>query len=110
MTKSELIERLAHRYQQLDAKDAEYAVKMILDMMAQALLEGDRIEIRDFGSFDLSYRPPRVGRNPRSGEKVDVPGKYVPRFKAGRGLRKRVTAAAIGAAAPKPDDRIALPD
>jgi len=73
MTKSELIARLAQRYPQLVAKDAEYAVKMILDAMTQALLAGDRIEIRGFGSFGLNYRPPRVGRNPKSGEKVHVP-------------------------------------
>jgi integration host factor subunit beta len=90
MTKSELIARLAQRYPQLVAKDAEYAVKMILDAMTQALLAGDRIEIRGFGSFGLNYRPPRVGRNPKSGEKVHVPEKYVPHFKAGKELRERV--------------------
>jgi len=90
MTKSELIARLAQRYPQLVAKDAEYAVKMILDAMTHALLVGDRIEIRGFGSFGLNYRPPRVGRNPKSGEKVHVPEKYVPHFKAGKELRERV--------------------
>ena len=90
MTKSELIARLAQRYPQLVAKDAEYAVKMILDAMTQALLAGDRIEIRGFGSFGLNYRPPRVGRNQKSGEKVHVPEKYVPHFKAGKELRERV--------------------
>jgi integration host factor subunit beta len=93
MTKSELIARLAQRYPQLVAKDAEYAVKMILDAMTQALLAGDRIEIRGFGSFGLNYRPPRVGRNPKSGEKVHVPEKYVPHFKAGKELRERVDSA-----------------
>ena len=92
MTKSELIARLAQRYPQLVAKDAEYAVKMILDAMTQALLEGNRIEIRGFGSFGLNYRPPRVGRNPKSGEKVQVPEKHVPHFKAGKELRDRVDA------------------
>ena len=67
MTKSELIARLAQRYPQLVAKDAEYAVKMILDAMTQSLLSGHRIEIRGFGSFGLNYRPPRTGRNPKSG-------------------------------------------
>jgi len=90
MTKSELIARLAQRYPQLVAKDAEYAVKMILDAMTQALLSGNRIEIRGFGSFGLNYRPPRVGRNPKSGERVHVPEKYVPHFKAGKELRERV--------------------
>ena len=93
MTKSELIARLAQRYPQLVAKDAEYAVKMILDAMTQALLAGNRIEIRGFGSFGLNHRPARVGRNPKSGEKVQVPEKYVPHFKAGKELRERVDSA-----------------
>ena len=99
MTKSELIARLAQRYPQLVAKDAEYAVKIILDAMTQALLEGNRIEIRGFGSFNLNYRPPRVGRNPKSGEKVHVSEKCVPHFKAGKELRERVDAAEAEAAA-----------
>ena len=90
MTKSELIARLAERFPQLVAKDADYAVKMILDAMSEALVRGDRIEIRGFGSFALNYRPPRVGRNPKSGEKVSVPAKWVPHFKAGKELRERV--------------------
>jgi integration host factor subunit beta len=90
MTKSELIAQLAARFPQLVAKDADYAVKMILDAMTDALARGDRIEIRGFGSFSLNYRPPRVGRNPKSGEKVHVPEKYVPHFKAGKELRERV--------------------
>lgn len=90
MTKSELIIRLAARFPQLIAKDADYAVKMILDAMTDSLSKGDRIEIRGFGSFGLNYRPPRVGRNPKSGEKVQVPQKYVPHFKAGKELRERV--------------------
>ncbi len=90
MTKSELIAQLAERFPQLVAKDADYAVKMILDAMTDALSRGDRIEIRGFGSFALNYRPPRVGRNPKSGEKVHVPEKYVPHFKAGKELRERV--------------------
>ena len=90
MTKSDLIARLAERFPQLVAKDADFAVKMILDAMSDALVKGDRIEIRGFGSFSLNYRPPRVGRNPKSGEKVDVPEKWVPHFKAGKELRERV--------------------
>ena len=90
MTKSELIAQLAERFPQLVAKDADYAVKMILDAMTDALARGDRIEIRGFGSFALNYRPPRVGRNPKSGEKVHVPEKFVPHFKAGKELRERV--------------------
>ena len=90
MTKSELIAQLAERFPQLVAKDADYAVKMILDAMTDAHARGDRIEIRGFGSFALNYRPPRTGRNPKSGEKVHVPEKYVPHFKAGKELRERV--------------------
>ena len=92
MTKSELIARLAERYPQLVAKDAEFAVRTILDAMARTLVDGNRIEIRGFGSFALSYRPPRVGRNPKSGEKVLVPEKRVPHFKPGKDLRERVDA------------------
>src|SRR4051812_43862069 len=98
MTKSELIARLGQRYPQLVAKDAASPVKMSLRAMSQALLDGNRIEIRGFGSFGLNYRPPRVGRNPKSGEKVHVPEKYVPHFKAGKELRERVDAAEAEAA------------
>lgn len=90
MTKSDLIARLAERFPQLVAKDADLAVKMILDTLSEALVKGDRIEIRGFGSFSLNYRPPRVGRNPKSGDKVSVPEKWVPHFKAGKELRERV--------------------
>ena len=90
MTKSDLIAQLAERFPQLVAKDADLSVKMILDAMEEALSQGDRIEIRGFGSFALNYRPPRVGRNPKSGEKVNVPEKWVPHFKAGKELRERV--------------------
>ena len=90
MTKSELIEILSARHSQLAPKDAELAVKMVLDAMGKSLSEGQRIEIRGFGSFGLNYRPPRTGRNPKSGDKVQVPAKYVPHFKAGKELRERV--------------------
>ncbi|GHT92643.1 integration host factor subunit beta [Betaproteobacteria bacterium] len=90
MTKSELIEQLAARFPQLIAKDTDFAVKMILDAMSGALVVGDRIEIRGFGSFSLNYRPPRIGRNPKSGEQVEVPEKWAPHFKAGKELRERI--------------------
>ena len=90
MTKSELISSLAARYPQLVAKDTELAVKIILDAMVESLSKGQRIEIRGFGSFDLNYRPPRIGRNPKSGEQVKVAEKYVPHFKAGKEMRERV--------------------
>ena len=98
MTKSELIAQLVERFPQLVAKDADLAVKMILDAMSEALVRGDRIEIRGFGSFSVNYRPPRVGRNPKSGESVHVPGKYVPHFKSGKELRDRVAVAPVPAA------------
>ena len=90
MTKSELIAKLATRFPQLVVKDAELSVKAILDAMAEKLATGKRIEIRGFGSFSLNYRPPRLGRNPKTGAKVQVPEKYVPHFKAGKELRERV--------------------
>ena len=90
MTKSELVEKLAARFPQLLLRDADIAVKTILDAMSDALADGHRIEIRGFGSFGLNKRPPRVGRNPKSGEKVLVPEKRVPHFKAGKELRERV--------------------
>jgi integration host factor subunit beta len=90
MTRSDLIAKLAERYTQLQGKDAELAVKVILDSMSSILSRGGRIEIRGFGSFALNYRPPRQGRNPKSGDKVQVPAKYVPHFKAGKELRERV--------------------
>lgn len=93
MTKSELITALAESYPQLSAADADIAVKTIIDAMVQALANGQRIEIRGFGSFSLSERAPRVGRNPKTGEKVLVPGKKVPHFKAGKQLREEVDAA-----------------
>jgi integration host factor subunit beta len=90
MTKSELIEKIAAVQTQLSAKDVELAVKMMLDHMAEALAEGERIEIRGFGSFSLHYRAPRLGRNPKTGEKVELAGKYVPHFKPGKEMRERV--------------------
>lgn len=90
MTRSQLINQLANKFPQLVAKDAEFAVRTILDAMSDTLAEGNRIEIRGFGSFALSYRPPRVGRNPKSGAAVMVPEKRVPHFKPGKNLRERV--------------------
>src|SRR5713226_7462643 len=89
MTKSELIARLATRYSQLVAKDAEFTVKMILDAMFLFFKQETAYEIRGFGSFGLNHRPARVGRNPKSGERVHVPEKFVPHFKAGKELRER---------------------
>lgn len=89
MTKSELIDTLAAKQPQLDYHDVELAVKELLEQMATALANGERIEVRGFGSFSLHYRPPRTGRNPKTGEAVRVPDKYVPHFKPGKELRER---------------------
>jgi integration host factor subunit beta len=90
MTKSELIEKLADKLSHLSAKEVEISIKEILELMAQSLSKGERIEIRGFGSFSLHYRAPRVGRNPKTGESVELTGKYVPHFKPGKELRERV--------------------
>jgi integration host factor subunit beta len=90
MTKSELIEILSRRQGHLKADDVDMAVKTLLEMMSNALTEGERIEIRGFGSFSLHFRPPRLGRNPKTGDSVALPGKYVPHFKPGKELRDRV--------------------
>ncbi len=102
MTKSELIERIASEQNQLSTKDVELAVKMILDHMATALAGGERIEIRGFGSFSLHYRAPRLGRNPKTGEKVELAGKYVPHFKPGKELRERVNLSLQNQPSPTP--------
>jgi integration host factor subunit beta len=90
MTKSELIERIAKKQPHLPYKDVELSVKTLIEQMAQKLSTGNRIEIRGFGSFSLHFRPPRVGRNPKTGEAVALSGKYVPHFKPGKELRERV--------------------
>jgi len=104
MTKSELIARLAERNPRLVARDADEAVNTMLEAMTDALAGGQRIEIRGFGSFALNYRPPRVGRNPKSGDRVQVPAKYVPHFKAGKELRERVDGEEGGDAQSDGDD------
>jgi len=90
MTRSDLVEELAVRFSQLTQRDAEFAVKAILEAMNDALVRGHRIEIRGFGSFSVNRRPPRMGRNPRSGESVAIPEKRVPHFKPGKALREAV--------------------
>lgn len=105
MTKSELIEALSRRQTHLAFHDVEFAVKEILEQIANALAAGDRVEIRGFGSFSLHFRPPRMGRNPKTGDSVSLPGKYVPYFKPGKELRDRVNeSAAPITAESSPDD------
>lgn len=95
MTKSELIEMLARRQAHLKADDVDVSVKSLLELMSDALSHGERIEIRGFGSFSLHFRPARIGRNPKTGESVALPGKHVPHFKPGKELRERVNQATI---------------
>ena len=90
MTKSELIELLAMRQDHLSHIDVELSVRTIIDQLGRSLSEGERIEIRGFGSFSLHRRAARLGRNPRTGEAVALPVKYVPHFKPGKALRERV--------------------
>ncbi|MBT5098233.1 integration host factor subunit beta [Gammaproteobacteria bacterium] len=90
MTKSELIEKIAQKQGHLQHKDIELSVKSMIEQMSHALSSGERIEIRGFGSFSLHFRPPRIGRNPKSGENVTLTEKYVPHFKPGKELRERV--------------------
>ena len=90
MTRSELIELMASQQNQLTTKDVELASKLMIDHMAESLASGERIEIRGFGSFSLHYREPRKGRNPKTGDAVELEGKHVPHFKPGKELRERV--------------------
>ena len=90
MIKSELIEKISASQDQLPPKDVELAVRMIIERMTSALVANQRIEIRGFGSFSLHYRAPRMGRNPKTGDSVQLTGKYVPYFKPGKDLRTRV--------------------
>lgn len=90
MTRSDLIDALAARFPALVRNDADTTVKLILETISSTLTSGGRIEIRGFGSFELKYRKPRIGRNPKSGDQVKVPGRCVPHFKAGKEMRERV--------------------
>ncbi len=95
MTKSELIEIIAKRQSHLAYRDVELAVKCMIEQMGQSLASGERIEIRGFGSFSLHFRPPRLGRNPKTGDSVALAGKHVPHFKPGKELRERVDASRL---------------
>lgn len=90
MTRSELVTAIAQRFPQLVQQDAELAVKEILCAISASLVQGGRTEIRGFGTFEVKYRQPRLGRNPKTGEQVAVDGKYAPHFKAGKELRELV--------------------
>ena len=90
MVKSELINRMATQQENLSLKDVELSVNHILERMSTSLGQGDRIEIRGFGSFCLHYRPPRKAHNPKTGARVFTAAKYTPHFKPGKDLRDRV--------------------
>ena len=90
LTRSELIDRLAARQTMLTLKDVELSVKTMVEHLSETLSSSERIEIRGFGSFSLHYREPRRGRNPKTGDAVDLSGKYVPYFKPGKEMRERV--------------------
>jgi integration host factor subunit beta len=90
MTKSELMHELGQQFSDLSSREVEKAVDVIFSEISSALAKGNRIELRGFGAFSVRYRERRIGRNPRTGEKVDVNSKYVPFFKAGKGLRDRL--------------------
>ena len=92
ITRSELIEALVEKQPHLAHRDVELAVKAVLEKMARSIEQGDRIEIRGFGSFSLHYRPARIGRNPKTGESVEVEDKFSPHFKPGKELKERVDA------------------
>ena len=90
MTKSELIQRLAERNPHLYLRDVEKIVETVFDEITDALSAGDRVELRGFGAFSVKHRDARVGRNPRTGEAVQVEAKRLPFFKTGKALRERL--------------------
>ena len=96
ITKSELIDKISTIQNHLSHKDIELSIKSIIEQMSTSLAKGDRIEIRGFGSFSLHFRPPRIGRNPKTGDAVSLPGKHVPHFKPGKELRERVNLSITG--------------
>ena len=90
INKKDPIEIIAKEQDQLPYRDIELSVKTIIKSMVNSLRKGERIEIRGFGSFSLRYRKPRVGRNPKSGQSVNIEERYVPHFKPGKNLKERV--------------------
>jgi len=93
VVKSELVRALSEKLPELQVKDVELALNCMLNQMADALVHGERIEVRGFGSFDLHHRPPRTARNPRTGEAVNLPAKVTTHFKPGKEMKDRVDAA-----------------
>ena len=94
MIKSELIQHISQKYPHLYHRDVERIVNRLFDEITGALAKGERVELRGFGAFSVKQRPARLGRNPRTGDPVNVPGKYVPFFKTGKELRERLNKSA----------------
>lgn len=90
MNRSDLIDIIAHKNSHLQYDDVDKAIRVIIDTISQALAEGDRVEVRGFGSFSTHYQSPRAGRNPKTGMAVALRGRYKPHFKAGKEMRERV--------------------
>ena len=90
ITKSELIEKISAKIPQLGNKDVELSVKTLIDKVIDSLATGDRTEVRGFGSFSVHYRKPRIGRNPKTGDSVSLPGKNASHFKPGKVLRNKI--------------------
>ena len=90
ITKSELIEKISAKIPQLGNKDVELSVKALIDKVIDSLATGERTEIRGFGSFSVHYRKPRIGRNPKTGDSVSLPGKNTAHFKPGKVLRNKI--------------------
>ncbi|MBU0456251.1 MAG: HU family DNA-binding protein [Pseudomonadota bacterium] len=92
MIKSQLVERIGRKLSYLSEKDITLCVNNIIDSLIKNLSKGKRIEIRDFGSFDLNYHAPRLAHNPKTGEKLITDPKYVAHFKPGKDLKERINA------------------
>lgn len=92
MTKSELMTKLGEHFPDLSSREVEKALDVLFSEISTALAKGNRVELRGFGAFSVRFRQKRIGRNPRTGEKVAIEEKYVPFFKAGKGLRDRLNA------------------
>lgn len=90
MTKSEFIEQLARKNPDLELRKVDSAVDAIIEQITKTLAKGDQVSVRRFGTFSMHYHKSRIGRNPRSGEKVQLKSKAIPRFKAGKELKDRV--------------------
>lgn len=90
ITKSELIERISAKIPQLGYRDVELSVKTLIEKIVDSLAKGDRTEVRGFGSFSVHYRKPRIGRNPKTGDSVSLPGKNAAHFKPGKVLRSKI--------------------